>query len=105
MAPDLPALGAFAGRVFLLAGPGAGAAPAGVLAQVSGPAAARARLFDRVLLHLSSARPAGSGVLATSRVPALAAAPGAQYALAGLVFQDPLPPNGITQWLLTPSIA
>jgi len=90
--PDLPALGARAGRVLALPRPRADAAPAGVLAQISGPPAPRARLFRRVLLPLAAAGPASDGVPAADRVPALAADPGAQDAPAGFLLQGPVLP-------------
>ena len=92
MPPDLPALRAFAGRVFLLAGPGARAAPAGRFPQIPGAAAPRAGPLGCGLPGLAPAVPAQGVLGAADRVPALAAAPGAQDAPAGLVLQDPLLP-------------
>ena len=92
MPSDLPALRAYAGRVFLLAGPGARAAPAGCLPQIPGTAAARAGPLGRGLPGLAPAVPAQGVTGAPDWVPALPAAPGAQHAPAGLFLQDPLLP-------------
>ena len=92
MPPDLPALRARPGRILALTGPGAGAAPAGVLPQIPRPAAPRAEPPRRGLPGLAPAVPAQGVLLAADRMPALGTGPRAQHAPPGIGLKDPLLP-------------
>src|SRR6266516_2141269 len=72
---DLPAPGAGPGRVFGLAGPGAGAAPAGILPQIARPPAARAWPLSGALPGPAPAIPAHGGVFPADPASALRAGP------------------------------
>ncbi len=87
---DLPALHAGPGRVLGLAGPGADAAPAGVLTQIPRTAAPRAGPLGGLLPGLAPTVPAQGGILTADRVAALHTGPRAQHTPAGALLQDPL---------------